>query len=268
MSQSPGGQDDTMLSGSFAALSALAELTRMSSTDPGSSQSIMHRPSSTLAANMVDCDHTSINDTEYDSFLDPENKYEFGEATLRETAALAEANALSAENRKVNKSPPLACSNPGQSAYPKFTGTPAAKVTITPAGSSSAVKLVQKTLFGGVVIPETGVKSPKSIGLRNKVNKNIKVTKENTERLQQQIAIKEKRKADNMASASTKLSPPDKLATKTEIVREYDEEAVKQQQPDVPKSPAPDKTGHINLVQAVTPVGKVNSEENKEENNK
>ena len=95
----------------------------LSSTDPGLSQSIIHRPSSTLAPNMVECDHSSVNDTQHDSFLDPENKFELGEATLKETAELAEANALSRENREFNRqsrrdSLPITCSNPGQTQYP------------------------------------------------------------------------------------------------------------------------------------------------------
>ena len=112
----PGGLNDTILSGT-------GNEGPLSSTDPGLSQSIIHRPSSTLAPNMVECDHSSVNDTQHDSFLDPENKFELGEATLKETAELAKANALSRENREFNRqsrrdSVPITCSNPGQTQYP------------------------------------------------------------------------------------------------------------------------------------------------------
>ena len=269
-----GGQDDTILSGS------VVEMPELSSTDPGMSQSIVHRPSSTLAPSRVDCDHSRVDDTAPDSFQDPENEYEFGPAALQETAALAEAAALDRENRKVNMSPPLACSNPGQSAYPKFSQTPdgASREIVTPAGASSGVKLVQKTLFGGVVIPETGVKTPSSSRLRNKVNRNLKVSKEHSEKLDQMLQkLETKRKAENMAANATKLSPPDKLRlaatvekAKVEIIKDFDEEAVKQQQPDKPITPPHDATGHINLVQGSTPVSKVNSdpEASKEEDKK
>ena len=38
--------------------------------------------------------------------------------------------------------------------------------------------MIQKTLFDGVVIPETGIKSPTSARFRNKVNRNLKKPKE------------------------------------------------------------------------------------------
>ena len=253
----PGGPNDTILSGTQETEQV------MSSTDPGMSQSIIHRPSSTLAPSMIDCDHTSVNETENDSFLDPENKFELGEATLKETAALAEANALSRENREFqaarSQSPPINCSNPGQTSYPTLEATPgpSSPAILTPAGSSNPVKMVQKTLFGEVAIPATGVKTPRSSRLKVKVNSASKATKERQEQLEKYVT---KRKCDEMARDANKLSPPDKAEKKTEIVREYDEEEVNRQEPDRPATPPPDATGHITTVIAVTPNMKVNSE--------
>ena len=78
-------------------------------------------------------------------------------------------------------------------------------------------------------------------------------------RLRQQIKNMDKRKADPMSPAATKLSPPDKQE-KTKMSREYDEEEVNKPQPDRPSTPPPDYTGHIVSVLADTPGGKINSE--------
>ena len=69
-----------------------------------------------------------------------------------------------------------------------------------------------------------------------------------------------------MAVNTTKLSPPEKLrlAAKTEIVIDYDQETAKQQKPDEPFVPPFDPTGHIQGVQGHTPKGKVNSKKEKE----
>ena len=246
----PGGLDDTVLSGSGVE-------NELSSTDPGMSQSIMHRPSSTLAPNMVECDHTEVNETEQDSFLDPENKFELGEATLKEHAALAEAAALSRECRELNMSPPIRCSNPGQTSYPKFEESPC---SITPAGALNKGKTVQKTLFGGVAVPLTGGKTPRTTAMRSRVKKATEASKENGERLLNQLRNIEKRKAHSMAPSTSKLSPPDKQQQKIEIVKEYDEEEVRNLQPDRQATPPPDVTGHIVSVLADTPGGKINSD--------
>ena len=129
---------------------------------------------------------------------------------------------------------------------------------MTPAGAASSGKLIQKTLFGDIVDTSKG-KSPRTKALRSKVKKAIVVNKDNADKLRQQINNMAKRKADNMAPSTVKLSPPEKTEKKTEIIKDYDEEEVRSQQPDRPITPPPDVTGHIVSVLADTPSGQINS---------
>ena len=153
---------------------------------------------------------------------------------------------------------------------------------------------LKETIFGGKVMPKSGVKartprspSTRSPSLRKRTVAAKVINKEATEQLEKQV---EKRKADNMAKAADKLSPPTeklrygplqskpeagatpepepaKPKPKVEIVRDYNEEEVNSQQPDKPSTPPPDTTGHFKAVIAVTPTVKVNSSPEEETDN-